>query len=185
MYIYRTRPKHSEADLKEIYAFPHDHTKWDDHIHRVQETIRFARETVFSVDEPRVIDLSCGDATIARALDLFPILGDFAPGYEFHGPIEKTIKTLGKVENSVFVLTETLEHIDNPYEVLAQISETSDHLLVSTPIHDGAIDENEEHYWSWDREGVEVFLRAAWWEPQSYREVYSGMGYRYGLWWCE
>ena len=194
MYIHRTRPAYSPEVLNKLYKEPHDHTRWPDHEHRVSETIAFAKEMMPRKSDMwppvnQVVDLVCGDATIARALSDDPILGDFAPGYDLQGPIDETLLYLPGTFDSLgrlFVLTETLEHLDHPISVLSMMSNQGTYLLLSTPVHEfPEVDENEEHYWTWDVGGVEFLLDAAGWMPVYYREVFSGEGYRYGLWWCE
>lgn len=191
MYIHRTRPAYSPKELKELYKEPHDHTRWPDHEHRVSETIAFAKEMILCDRWPsveQIVDLACGDATIARALSFEPILGDFAPGYDLQGPIDETLYRLPNMHElgRLFVLTEALEHLDDPIPVLSMMANQGSRLLLSTPVHEfPEVDENAEHYWTYDRGGVEFLLDNAGWMPVEYREVYSGEGYRYGLWWCE
>jgi hypothetical protein len=118
-------------------------------------------------------------------LDENPTLGDYTPGYQYQGPIEETIKNLPHHTCAALVMTETMEHLDNPFQVLQEAKRRLDFLLLSTPVHRlGEVDENEQHYWCYDREGVELFLQAAYWEVSEYEEIYAGIGYRYGLWWC-
>jgi hypothetical protein len=110
----------------------------------------------------KVADLSCGDAAIALGVTPEPILGDIAPGYRFHGPIDQTIDSLQPVQ--LFICCETLEHLDDPDLVLRKIREKTETLVLSTP--DGeTTDHNPEHYWGWDAQGVEEMVRAAGFEP--------------------
>src|SRR5213076_938668 len=127
----RLRPAYSEAELAELYPVPHDHTRWPDHLLRVAETIKLARELV---PEPLVVaDLSCGDAAIARALDAeITILGDLAPGYEITGPIERTILPVPSAD--LFICSETVEHLDDPDTVLKHIRKRCRALVLSTPL---------------------------------------------------
>jgi len=170
----RLRPAHSPEKLAELYAVPHRHDWWPDHRLRVAETIGVGREMGVP---PVIADLSCGDAVIPRALAdrtghtrgaARVILGDIAPGYEFCGPIETTLRSLTHV--GLFIFAETAEHLDDPDAVLALIREKSDALLLSTPL--GETDgRNEEHYWGWDESGVREMLEKAGWRPDIYRDV--------------
>jgi hypothetical protein len=178
----RLRPAYSEAALAVLYAVPHQHAGWPDHRVRVAETIGLAREMGVP---PVVADLSCGDAAIGRAL-MPPapacrlILGDIAPGYELHGPIEQTLDQITHV--GMFICAETIEHLDDPDAVLARIRLRADSLVLSTPLGEFT-DRNPEHYWGWDAEEVKEMLLAASWKPELYREVICAPA-AYQLWGC-
>lgn len=178
MYRHRQFPKYTDEELALMYAEPHDHREWSDHVNRVEETISFAKShALFG----RVADLACGDAAIARALSSEPILGDYAPGYQFTGPIERTIRDIPFVD--VFVLTETLEHLDDPETVLRRVRNKTRQLLVSTPLLTEP-DGNPQHYWCWDGEAVRDMLVQTGFDPYAYREIFNGIGYHYQLWVC-
>lgn len=179
----RLRGPYSDHELGRLYAAPHDHTKWTDHRIRVEVTAAFARSIA---GRPAVAaDLSCGDAAIVAAIGPGrAILGDYAPRYPIQGPIEQTILDLPPVD--LWVCCETVEHLDDPDMVLKAGRGRAAHLLLSTPV--GAFsDHNPEHYWAWDREGVEEMLIGADWRPQLYAELDmrpAGGEYAFGVWWC-
>lgn len=180
--IVRLRPAHSPADIARIYSRPHDHRRYGrGHGERVDETIRVGRT---AVGVGTVADLSCGNAAIARALCKSPVLGDLAPGYPIVGPIEETIKDIEPVD--LFVLSETLEHLDDPAAVLRDVRARCRRLLLSTPVdNDG--DTNDEHYWSWSGRDVEDMLEAAGFSVTHRSLVDSrtyGEAYCYGIWLC-
>ena len=134
-------------------------------------------------------DLSCGNGAVLDAVDApadKKYYGDLAPGRAFTGPLEDTILKLPAVD--LFILGETLEHLDDPGLALSRIANRSWWLLMSTPL-DCWDDSNEEHYWAWDREGVEGLLAgaAAGAGPSvsEFAEVDTrtyGEPYRYGIW---
>lgn len=186
----RLRPKWSDDELARIYAVPHDSGHWRDHILRVDTTIQTAK---WLHGGGPIADLSCGDAKIARAVRAawgpggMVYLGDYAPGYQFTGPIEKTIEEIPHVE--LFILSETIEHLDDPDLVLSMIREKSDRLVLSTPIGEG-IDHpdpgNEQHYWGWDVIGMEEMLTRTGWKPQSLQELkFYNYLYNFQIWGCE
>jgi hypothetical protein len=161
----RLRDMPSDEELARLYAIPHDHMHWADHRVRVDMIVALARH--FTNTHGTVLDLSCGNGAIARGLtDGDVILGDFAPGYEFVGPIANTVgefaKTYGQCDT--FVCCETIEHLDNPTEILSLIRPVATQLVLSTPVsaHD---DTNAEHLWSWDMEDVDDMLLSAGWSP--------------------
>lgn len=182
----RLREAHPPERLAEIYEKPHKHTPWLDHRERVKSTTDLARS--FGPFRSAA-DLSCGDAAVVNALEVQGprYLGDIAPGYAFHGPIESTVNEIPVVD--LFVCCETLEHLDNPEAVLRAIrAKVSGVFVVSTPV--GAWDDdNTEHYWAWSKQDVEDMLAAAGFEPAVYHEVdLSGHGtcyvYTFGIWGC-
>lgn len=153
----RLRANHPEATLRDIYRVPHDHSRWRDHNVRVEVTIAIA----LGIEEVgSVADLSAGDAAVAMALGkATTILGDFAPGYPYVGPIERTIEEIPVVD--LFVCSETIEHLDDPDSVLRQIRAKTRFAVVSTPVEAWNDHPNVEHLWAWDREAVEAMFAAA------------------------
>lgn len=181
--IIRIRPKYSEQKLVNIYEKPHNHSRWRDHITRVQSTIAFAS---WFKDIESVADLSAGDATIINSINA-PIkyIGDFAPAYEFTGPIEETIDLIPKVD--LFICSETLEHLDDPIAALKKIRAKTKYLLLTTP--DGEDDiRNPEHYWGWDSGGIRGLLVDAGFSPVIYSSLKffdEKWQYDYQFWGCE
>jgi len=180
--IKRLRPKWSDAELKKIYATPHDHTAWKDHILRVNKTLEIAQ----GIDGVKsVADLSAGDASIIIAIGLSETyIGDYAPRYEYTGPIEQTIEQIPDVD--LYICSETLEHLDNPVEVLKQIRQKTKYLLLTTP-HARFDDNNLEHYWAWDKEGIAELLAQADFEPIQFHllELADDYYYDYQIWVCQ
>jgi hypothetical protein len=145
------------AELAETYATPHDHRRWGDHVVRVERTIAFARGHVGPVAVGA--DLSCGSGAVLAGLDVeVRHFGDLAPGYAHTGPIGSTIDDIPDVD--VFVLCETLEHLDDPDATLKAVRGKTRTLVLSTPVEAWA-DANPEHYWAWSRPDVEEMLAAA------------------------
>lgn len=181
----RLRPAHSPGLLARLYAAPHDHTRWPDHVERVEATIAFARRTLGHVASGA--DLSCGSGAILTGLDV-PVrhFGDLAPGWEYTGPLEETVERIPDVD--VFVCCETLEHLDDPDAVLRQIRARTRRLVVSTPV-EAWDDDNPEHYWAWSRRGVEDMLTEAGFTVAAFELLdFRDRGrqfYAFGLWVCQ
>lgn len=132
-------------------------------------------------------DLSCGDATIAKSLNMEDdviYLGDYGLGYEFQGPLEKTINEIPDVD--LYICSETIEHLDDPDLALRMIRDKTKYLVLSTPNgedHDG----NPEHYWGWNQDDVYDMLTSAGFEPVIYQELNFFEPhniYNYQIWGC-
>lgn len=183
----RLREKHSEETLKKIYATPHDHAIYGrGHGIRVAVTMNIAEDMAYQLQANTVADLSCGNGAIAKSLALNgTVLGDFAPGYQICGPLEETIEQIHPVD--LYICSETLEHLDNPVEVLKQIRKKSRGLVLSTPVFNWN-DTNAEHYWSWSPDDVKNLLENAGWVPNIFATLDTtlfGEPYIYGIWGCK
>lgn len=164
--IKRLRSMPNAEELAIMYAEPHDARAYGHgHWLRVEHTVALATWMRNDFELLTVADLSCGNAQIVERSHPWRqvYLGDFAPGYGISGPIEETIEQIPQVD--LFVLSETLEHVNRPVEVLKQIRAKATYLLLSTPIGE-TTDDNPEHLWGWDQEGVQLLLdRAGWLRP--------------------
>lgn len=188
MYRERCRPKYSEEVLKEIYSKHWEmQFDWEDHVLRQQYTLDLANELITPEDTIGA-DLSCGDAYLSRNLPQIQwLLGDFAPGYQYRGPIEETVDEIPKVD--VFLCCETLEHLDDPDGVLRAIRKKTKKLIISTPIcrwHD----QNPQHYWAWDQKAVRQMFMNAGFKKAAYKETPhlkrgdQYFGYSFQIWGC-
>jgi hypothetical protein len=168
------RSFHSAERLAEIYAQPYDHTKWEDHRTRVARTIEITTDFGRNQSTPWFdgMDLSCGDGAILREvgkrLDLQKLtFGDmvFADHLDIIGPIETTLASslVPTRPIDLFICSETLEHVENPDEILRTVRDGASNLVISTPIGETTDYGNEEHYWGWDVSDVEEMLVAAGW----------------------
>jgi len=137
----------------------------------------------FIDDSDRVgADLSCGDGEILKQTNLDQrIFGDYAPGYEYTGPIERTIWEIPNVD--VFFLCETIEHLDDPETILETIRLKTKKLILSTPL-DEQTDENHEHYWSFSKSDMYDLLLDTGFTVVHYRETNPPYGYRFQIWGC-
>lgn len=191
--IKRLRPLPSPADLAAMYPRPHDHRLFGGgHHERVEATIALAKATLGPWYRDTIADLSAGNGAIAQALvvdDTVLHLGDMAGAVDgadvaYLGPLEQTLLDLPHVD--LYICSETIEHLDSPFEVLREIRKRADRLLLSTPV--GCFyDDNPEHLWAWSRHGVEELLRDAGWSPCAYAEVDGTVlndpgPYVFGIW---
>jgi hypothetical protein len=158
----------SAAELAAIYATPHNHRRWKDHVIRVDVTASLGMHWLPAGGV--VADLSCGDGEIVRRIAAInsgrAVLGDFAPGYPITGPIEATLADFAE-HVDLWVCCETIEHLDDPAKVLAAIRPKASMLLLSTPAGDVGPTNlaNPEHVWSFETADVDSMLRDAGWLP--------------------
>jgi hypothetical protein len=178
--IRRLRPAYPTSTLAQMYAQPHDASRFVDHQFRIADTIAACAGPWGSA-----ADLSCGDGSILRAVDAqVKHFGDMAPGYAFRGPLESTLAFLSLVD--LYICTETLEHLDDPGNALGLMRGKALHMVLSTPV-EAWEDANPEHYWAWDRDGVEELLSQAGWRVDEYSTSdhrAAGFQYCYGIWLC-
>lgn len=173
------RPEGEAAFYADRYPGGYRHDGWPDHVERVAASVALIRQYPDQVVS--VADLSAGDAAIVRGLvgmERFrtAFVGDLngaAPGdwpEPVHwtllpsGPLPDTLAHLdGKVD--LFVLSETLEHMDDPDALLVELTRHARHLFLSTPLDESPNERNPEHYWSWGQADVHGMLQASGWNP--------------------
>lgn len=186
----RLRPAHTAQQLAQLYAKPYScWERGDDHIERVYATAGLVAGLMQRHTLASLADLSCGDGMIARtAAVLVPNtrlwLGDLvpAPKLDAVGPIEDTMASF--VQADLWLCSETLEHLDDPDQVLAAGRERARWLVCSTPLA-AWNDPNPEHYWAWDAPDVYDMLTAAGWMPRTYATLQPEPDYyRFQLWAC-
>jgi hypothetical protein len=178
----RLRPAYTEDKLQEIYPTPHNHTKHEDHVIRVESSIELLKQ--FATYNS-IADLSAGDATIINSLDAeVKYIGDYAPNYDIVGKIDDTIKDIPNVD--LFICSETLEHLDDPDTTLKAIREKTKYLFISTPNGEDN-DHNPEHYWGWDNEDMKGMLINAGFDPVVYHllELKQNHYYDFQIWICK
>lgn len=189
----------------EFYAhrYPHGymHKIWPDHVERVAASVDFIqRHTADLVwtEDTLVADLSCGDAAIAGGVrercggrlylaDLVDgMQADAHGGLDAVGPIHLTVHQLDTGEADLVVLSETIEHLEDPEAVLRLLRPKTHHLFVSTPLGETG-DDNPEHYWGWDVEGVYDLLTDTGFEPIAcvpFTPQFAGSPYTFQFWMC-
>jgi len=185
--IKKLREFYTANELAELYPQPHDHAIYGrGHDIRVNTTIQLAKDMAHQVMASSVADLSCGNGAIAKALNIeTTILGDYAKGYEYSGPLESNISKIKDVD--LYICSESIEHVEDPSSVLNSIRKKSKSLVLSTPI-DAWYDTNEEHYWAWNRQDVETLMMNAGWTPDVFIMLDTtvfGEPYIYGMWGCK
>lgn len=155
----KLRDFYTERELAIIYNHDYRHSLWKAHVERVEKTVLILDEFAQDTDSHVVADLSEGDGVILRD-SRHPWSAKITGDLRSLGPIEQSIEKLHYVD--MFLLSETLEHVEDPDLLLHRIRAKSSHLLLTTPCGE-VTDENPEHYWGWDQAGLDVMLDAAGW----------------------
>lgn len=154
----RLRHAHDRWDLVALYSKRYDPDKADHH-RRFASSIDFINTGISGLGIRSAADLSCGNGRILQGVEVpEKTYGDLTPGWEITGPIEETIEQIPPVD--LLICSETLEHLDDPDAVLAQIRSKAALVFISTPEGERN-NENYEHYWGWESEDIEEMLRVA------------------------
>lgn len=188
-----------------LYPEPVDYTtmparsndQWRDHQARVLVTAGLIAWYKPSL----VLDPACGDASIVEAAyGLHPFslawLGDLNPQNAHpsiaapHGAVWTTnalhmLRTQGGQAPDVVVLTEILEHVEDPEALLVAAREQGKHLVASSPVEEPPGVNNAEHLWSFGIDGYRDMLIATGWKPDTMVELSftePGWPYRFQIW---
>lgn len=192
--IRQLRPFYTEEELDRVYASAYDHTRWPDHIVRVNVTIHVARYMRDLIGAKSGADFSAGDGAILRACELETALfadrkvgtGAFREGETWQvRDIESGRSWHPGKQTDLFICSETLEHVQRPQLLLGRIRHYAKALVLSTPVGEEG-DGNPEHYWGWDTDDIDGQLRIAGWHPD-YLTILQPMvpgGYVYQIWGC-
>lgn len=132
-----------------------------------------------------ICDPACGDGSVVlSAHALRPInravFGDISgntirtilprdlPFPEVEVRIQDAFKTLDELDwVDCIVLTEILEHIDNPDDLLMLAHNKARWLVASSPIvPEGVEDHTTQHIWSFDMDGYREMIEGAGWKPK-------------------
>ncbi len=186
------REFHTPERLAEIYAQPYDHTKWQEHQLRVAWTIAIGAEYAREYRVDSILDPACGDGAIAlgiaREAGVDTVaLSDFNSRHSKRSiTVEDTLAEYARLGQKTFdlvILTEILEHVQDPDIVLRDARLVGRHLLLSTPLNETHAHGNEEHYWAWSAEDIRDMLHAtSWREPTFVYHELSCPFYTYQLW---
>lgn len=198
------RPEGEAAYYGRTYPAGYKHDRWPDHVERVAASVDLIRRYASAIHT--AADLSCGDGAILRAL--LPELdlawfGDLN-GVDF-GWVGALPPEAGEVMSTepgllpgaltqlpepvdLFILSETIEHMDDPDALLREITRHSRYLFLSTPVDETADVGNPEHYWGWGLADIQDLLFETGWTPmeqqtlQPQTTLYLPNAYRFQLW---
>jgi 2-polyprenyl-3-methyl-5-hydroxy-6-metoxy-1,4-benzoquinol methylase len=150
-----------------------------------------------------ILDPACGDGSIVVAADrihridiasfadlsepniTYLATSERRAGWEFGvGSIETTLDAY-RGGADVVVLTEIIEHLEDPDTILRLAREKSRYLVASSPeMRPGQIDRNPEHLWQFDADGYRGMLGGAGWQVNQRTTLYFPSEYDFQIWVC-
>lgn len=152
----------------------HEHRERAAHLEQSWQNGRLymAAKLIRSVNPRDVVDLGCGDGGLLSLIKDIPSWGyDFAPNNAAGWAERGVTAELRDVFNDysftpkwaeLVVLTEVLEHTDDPHFIVDWVSRNCKYLVASVP-HDEQPGEHviegcHEHIWGWDEQGFKELI---------------------------
>lgn len=196
-----TRLPHEEVELYgRTYPDGYRHDRWPDHVERVAASVemiyryrsRFSTAADLSCGDAAILR---GLAAVPRVRlsgvflkDLNRVRGEAAEPDTWRrhqracgvsvlpaGPLPDTLEYLEPVVRDgplgLFVLSETLEHLPDPDDVLRRLTCVSRYLFLSTPLDEPEGSGNTEHYWGWGQDDIHRMLIDSGWSPMEFRKL--------------
>lgn len=118
----------------------------------------------------RLIDLGCGDGGLLSLLKNYAGLVatgyDFAPanvaGWEERGVDAEALNFVKEWPvvpyADVYVMTEVLEHLTDPHQMVRRVKSRGAQLVASSPRYETFASHDECHAWGWDMEGYAAMV---------------------------
>ena len=178
------------------YQVARSNAAWSDHRLRTLAT----GATIAWLQPETVMDPACGDASIVAAA--FAVrrfrgawLADISvPNITNAGarldvevaaakvmPIEEAIAVYPDCDG--IVLTEILEHLEDPDAVLRAAKSKATYLVASSPeMRPGQGDTNPEHLWQFDAAGYRQMIERAGWLIEQHTTLRFNSEYDFGIW---
>jgi SAM-dependent methyltransferase len=160
---------HSKKTTKEWYADRDaaHHLEENKHIPRLTQSAALVQECI-DMGATTLVDLGCGDGGFLYLIKNHNIK---SWGYDISYKNVEHAVNVRQVDarysdfnndslidyGEVAVLTEVLEHLENPHEVITNLS--SKYLIASSPCNETDQNHYVHHLWAWDEEGFENLLK--------------------------
>lgn len=163
----RTNAKFTDSELAIVYN-GYDSSQWMNHRFRVDLSASIINRMIDEWPIESVADLAVGDGRIiGQLLEVHRVVYDIAEANIDNLSIECE-KTVADIDTSsvempevdLVILSEILEHIENPDQILKNVRSKTKYIFISTPLNEG-IHVNPQHYWVWDDEGVGKMIEEA------------------------
>jgi SAM-dependent methyltransferase len=161
------------------------HLEQAPHRPRLLRALDFVRQAAEACGGASVSDLGCGDGGLLSLLLDDPRVRrawgyDFAPanaaGWAERGVVAFALDVFGtdiqRVQTGdVVVMTEVLEHLEDPHGVLRWARAGARYLVCSSPWNEDQNHHCAEHAWAWDPEGYAVMIQNAGWTIDRHEQV--------------
>lgn len=143
----------------------HQHRERAPHLEQSWQSDRLykAAELIKECNPASVVDLGCGDGGLLSLLPPIPAWGyDFQPsnkaGWVERGVHAELVDVFNTMPEDLrwgelAVVTEVLEHLDNPHAMVRWIAEHVTYIVASSPDDELPSDNPDCHLWGWDRIG--------------------------------
>jgi len=154
------------------YEF-HEHRPRAPHLEQPDHRARLVKvaQVVRQVHPQSVTDLGCGDGGLLSLLKDIPSWGyDFQPsnanGWAQRGVTATQLDFVAHPEEikwgELVVVTEVLEHLDDPHELVSLISHNAKYIVASSPYGETLEQHAAEHAWGWDMDGYLQLFNPNW-----------------------
>lgn len=162
-----------------MYAHTYDGARWPEHQERIRQTIIVAQRLIDDHKLTTVTDLSAGNGAIVGGLE--DVVKRFSDISVAGNGIELEVLTAEPVD--LWILTETIEHLEAPWTVLEQIARRTRWIVLSTPLDEDPKIGNYEHYWSFTQGDVADLLAQSGFTDATFDAITApGWTYTYQLW---
>lgn len=147
------------------------HLEQSVHQPRMHAVAALASDAVdrFGIDS--IVDLGAGDGGM---LSLLAMTGVPCWGYDINPPNVRYAHEERQVDvrfgdfttediewGQLAIMTEVLEHLDDPHGVLRNVAAHCDFLIASSPASETVENHDASHVWTWDQEGYHELLRGS------------------------
>lgn len=144
------------AEFAKNYATQFNHRSHYSHVERIEHTVKIAQELIDKEGIKRIADFSAGDRAVVNGLH----------GYEdawLHDITDDGVDIVERLRAEtftydLFICTETIEHVEQPWTLLEEIAPRTRWLLLSTPLDEDPAKNNWEHYWTFEATDIDDLL---------------------------
>jgi 2-polyprenyl-3-methyl-5-hydroxy-6-metoxy-1,4-benzoquinol methylase len=180
---------------EEQYQVVRDNFIWNDHILRTYCTAA----AIAWLKPETVCDPACGDGSIVEAAHQLSWI-ETAYLSDISKPNIERVKLLDvagdlvadvgnaldmMVDADVIVLTEILEHVEDPDSLVREARVHGKYLVASSPLNETSSG-NHEHIWGFSKQDYSDMLTGAGWTPIAYQELSPDpFYYTFQLWVCK
>jgi predicted TPR repeat methyltransferase len=140
------------------------HLEQSVHVGRLHLAAEFVRVYGVAVD---IVDLGCGDGGLLSLLRGMVAPGVSLRGYDFapansQGWLERGVQAealnfveqwASVAEADLYVMTEVLEHLQDPHQMVRRVYARNAVLVCSSPFTESDLSHDGAHAWAWDQEG--------------------------------